>query len=235
MKGLIVKNIDIEGPGRLGEFLASKGIPMDFIELEKGDRLPDDIGDYGFIVILGGPMNVYEEDRYPYLKDEDRFIKDAIEKEIPLLGICLGAQLIAKAAGAKVFANHVKEIGWYKITLTETGLKDPLFNGLEREISVFQWHGDTFSIPEGGLLLASSALCKNQAFRYKSAYGFQFHIEVIPDMIEDWIDSYQSELNSLKGIIDPAKIIYESPKNMPAYTKNSEMIFRNLNQVMHLQ
>lgn len=235
MKGLIVRHIDIEGPGRLGEFLASKGISLDFIELENGDRLPDAIGEYGFIVILGGPMNVYEEDKYPFLKYEDGLIKDAIKKEIPLLGICLGAQLIAKATGAKVFKNRAKEIGWYDISLTEDGLSDPMFKGVEREFSVFQWHGDTFSIPGGGVLLAESELCKNQAFRYRSAYGLQFHIEVTFEMIKEWIDSYKDELNSLKGIVDPGKIIKESLLKMPGYTKNSELIFKNLSQAMHLQ
>ena len=235
MKGLIIRHIDIEGPGMLGEFLASKGIPMDFIGLEKGDRLPGDIGDYGFIVILGGPMNVYEEDKHPFLKDEDRLIKDAIKKEIPLLGICLGAQLIAKAAGAKVYANPVKEIGWYDISLTEEGLKDPFFNGLEREFPVFQWHGDTFSIPEGGQLLVSSSLCKNQAFKFRSAYGLQFHVEVTPDIIKSWIDSYQTELALLKGIIDPVRIIEDTTKKLPGYISDSETIFENLNQILHLQ
>ncbi|MEK6576640.1 MAG: type 1 glutamine amidotransferase [Nitrospirota bacterium] len=234
-KGLIIKHIDIEGPGRLGEFLASKGTPLDYIELENGDHVPENPDDYRFIIILGGPMNVYEEDKYPYLKDEDRFIKDAIKRGTPILGICLGAQLIAKAAGAKVFANPAKEIGWYNVTLTKEGLEDPLFRGLDREFSVFQWHGDTFFIPEGGVMLAGSKLCKNQAFRYRSAYGLQFHVEVTEGMIKEWIGSYQGELDSLKEIIDPAKIIGEMPKEMPAYTKNSETIFKNLGNILHLQ
>lgn len=235
MRCLIIKNIDIEGPGRLGKYFESKGMRLDSVELQNGEKIPDVLDDYGLITILGGPMNVYEEDKYPFLKDEDRLIKDAIKREIPILGICLGAQLIAKAAGAKVSANHIKEIGWYDISLTEDGLADPLFKGQGRVFPVFQWHGDTFSIPEGGLLLAGSKLCKNQAFKIGSAYGFQFHVEVTFEMIKDWIDSYQDELKSLKGIIDPAKIIQESSNNMSAYTKNSGLIFRNLNQVMHLQ
>lgn len=235
MKGLIIKHIDKEGPGRLGGFLSSKGILPDVIELENGDHVPRNPDDYRFIIILGGPMNVYEEDKYPYLKDEDRFIKDAIKRGIPILGICLGAQLIAKAAGAKVLANPVKEIGWYNVQLTKEGLEDPLFRGLDKEFSVFQWHGDTFFIPEGGVMLAGSILCKNQAFRYRSAYGLQFHVEVTEGMINEWIGSYKGELNSLKNIIDPAQIIGETPKEMPAYTKNSKTIFKNLGDILHLQ
>jgi GMP synthase-like glutamine amidotransferase len=235
MKGLIIKHIDIEGPGRLGEFLSSKGILPDVIELENGDHLPRKPDNYRFIIILGGPMNVYEEDKFPYLRDEDRLIKDAIERGVPILGICLGAQLIAKAAGAKVLANPVKEIGWYNVQLTKEGMEDPLFRGLDREFSVFQWHGDTFFIPEGGVMLAGSILCKSQAFRYRSAYGLQFHLEVTEGMIKEWIGSYQGELDSLKDIIDPARIIGETPKEMPAYTKNSKTIFKNLGDILHLQ
>lgn len=235
MKGLIIKNINIEGPGRLGEFLLSEGIPLDSIELHNGNKIPEDLNSYRFIIILGGPMNVYEEEKYPFLRDEDRLIKEALKIRIPVIGICLGAQLIAKAAGAKVLKNPVKEIGWYKISLTEKGLADPLFKGLEKEFLVFQWHGDTFSVPKGGVQLAESTLCKNQAFKIGSAYGLQFHIEVTPEMIKNWIDSYKEELNLLKGIIDPERIINETPRYMPEYLKNSGMTLKNLKKAIDLR
>ncbi|MEK7846897.1 MAG: type 1 glutamine amidotransferase, partial [Nitrospinota bacterium] len=127
-KVLVLKHISIEGGGTIEDYLKSNGWKIDIRELQDGDSVPSKI-DYDGVVILGGPMNVYEEDKYPFLKDEDRLIKELIKKEIPTLGICLGAQLIAKAAGAKVTKNivrqiHQKEIGWYKVRLTEDGKKD---------------------------------------------------------------------------------------------------------------
>ena len=126
---LMLKHIGIEGGGTIEEYLLSKGDKIDRRELQDGDSIPSKL-DYDAIIILGGPMNVYEEDKYPFLKDEDKLIKEAIKKEIPTLGICLGAQLIAKAAGAKVSKNKVKEIGWYKVNLTDAGKNGPVFKGL---------------------------------------------------------------------------------------------------------
>ncbi|MDD5084477.1 MAG: type 1 glutamine amidotransferase [Candidatus Omnitrophica bacterium] len=143
------------------------------------------------VIILGGPMNVYEEDSFPFLKAEDVFIKKAIRNQIPLLGICLGSQLIAKACGAEVRRAKEQEIGWYKASLTGHGMVDPLFDALPREFDVFQWHQDTFDIPDKGQLIAFSASCRNQAFSFgENAYGLQFHIEVDDSMIEDWTKKY---------------------------------------------
>ena len=208
---LMLKHIAIEGGGTIEEYLLSKGDKIDRRELQDGDSIPSKL-DYDAIIILGGPMNVYEEDKYPFLKDEDKLIKEAIKKEIPTLGICLGAQLIAKAAGSRVTKNivkqaHQKEIGWYKVNLTDEGKNAPVFKGLGEGFDVFQWHGDTFGIPENGNLLATAELCTNQALRVgKNIYGLQFHMEVTDDMIYKWIDTYDEELSSLKGVIDVEKI-----------------------------
>ena len=124
---LIVKHIDIEGPGTLGDFLKAQGEKFSIIELGSGDQLPADLKAFKAVVVLGGPMNVDEEDRYPFLKPENIFIQKVLTAKIPYLGICLGSQLLAKAAGARVVKSPVKEIGWYKIKLTSEGEKDPLF------------------------------------------------------------------------------------------------------------
>ncbi len=148
---------------------------------------------------MGGAMNVYEEDNYPFLKAENIFIKKVLEKEIPYIGICLGSQLLAKACGAAVMKAPVKEIGWFDVALTLEAAHDPLFQGLAGPLEVFQWHEDTFTIPDGGVLLATSAACKNQAFRYgKNAYGLQFHVEITPDMIWSWVKADESLPNSVE-------------------------------------
>ncbi|MEW6008181.1 MAG: type 1 glutamine amidotransferase [Candidatus Omnitrophota bacterium] len=189
---LIIKHIEIEGPGSIEEFFRNTNWRLQTVNLAQGERLPNSFKDIEAIITLGGPMNVYEEDKYPFLKDENEFLKNAIKEQVPILGICLGAQLLAKAGGAKVRKAAKEEIGWYKINLTKDGLKDNLFSGLKEKIDVFQWHEDTFDIPKQGVLLANSETCKNQAFRLGSnAYGLQFHFEVTADMIEDWTKEYK--------------------------------------------
>ncbi|HOW35387.1 MAG TPA: type 1 glutamine amidotransferase [Candidatus Omnitrophota bacterium] len=188
---LIVKHIAIEGPGTFEYFLKKKDLGLRVIELGGGESLPKDTSPFKAVIVLGGPMNVYEEEAYPFLKAEDLFLKDVLEREIPLLGICLGSQLIAKACGAKVAKAPVKEVGWKKVSLTKEGKADLIFNGLKNEFDVFQWHEDTFDIPENGQLLATARSCPHQAFRVgKNAYGVQFHVEVTGPMINDWAEVY---------------------------------------------
>ena len=195
---LIIKHVAIEGPGTLGEFFEDVHKKIKTIELWNGEKLPGSLADVEAAMVLGGPMNVYEEDKFPFLKEEDIFLKNALRQDIPVLGICLGAQLLAKAAGAWVTKAEQKEIGWYDINLTENGIDDQLFGGVDRQLRVFQWHGDTFEIPKDAKLLASSPICRNQAFgigRY--SYGLQFHIEVTEAMIKRWEDEYFDTSTSL--------------------------------------
>jgi GMP synthase-like glutamine amidotransferase len=190
---LVAKHVDIEGPGLIEACLSQEKIPYQILNFESGLHLPR-LDDLTHIVILGGPMNVYEEDRYPFLREEDLFIKEAIQRGKSVLGICLGAQLIAKALGAKVFKAPVKEIGWYDVSLTRIGSVDPIFSQLPRRFSAFQWHEDTFGIPHSAILIATSSLVPYQAFRYgDNAYGLQFHLEVTPEMIREWMETYEEE------------------------------------------
>ncbi len=190
---LIAKHVDIEGPGLIEDCLSQERIPYQVLSLESGLHLPR-LDGFTHIVILGGPMNVYEEDRYPFLIEEDLFIKEAIQRGKSILGICLGAQLIAKALGAKVFRAPVKEIGWYDISLTRIGSIDPFFARLPKTFAVFQWHGDTFEIPHNAVLIATSPLVPHQAFRYgDNVYGLQFHLEVTQAMIREWMETYEEE------------------------------------------
>ena len=157
----------------------------------RGDRLPKTFDHLDAVISLGGPMNVYEEDKYPFLKEENVFLRGILERGIPFMGICLGGQLLAKASGSKVGRSPEKEIGFSPVQLTVAGKKDPLFQGVAGPLDVFQWHEDMFEVPAAGTLLASSSVCPNQAFRVgKCAYGVQFHIEITDKSIREWSDEY---------------------------------------------
>ena len=175
-------------------------------------------------------MNVDEVDDYPYLKPEVDAINRAIDNEMPVLGICLGSQLLAKALGATVVKNKEKEIGWYDVSPTKEGALDPLISNFIGTEKIFQWHGDTFKLPKGAVLLASSELCKNQAFRYgDNIYGFQFHLEVDESMIYRWLDTPVNveELGKLDGKIDPEVIRKQTPKYIERLKILSDRTFTN--------
>jgi len=174
-------------------------------------------------------MNVYEEDRYPFLIEEDLFIKEAIQRGKSILGICLGAQLIAKALGAKVFKASVKEIGWYDVSLTRIGSIDPFFSHLPKTFSVFQWHGDTFEIPHGAILIATSSHVPHQAFRYgDNAYGLQFHLEVTQDIIREWMESYEEEFEEPHPpFLSKQQILAETQAKIEPYKRVGMTFLRN--------
>lgn len=226
---LFIKHIDIEGPGTIADFLDDNKLLYTVIDVSSGDKLPKLKKDFRAVICLGGPMNVYEEEKYRFLKEEDIFLRRVVEDEVPFLGICLGAQLIAKATGARVKKNPEKEIGWYKIVLNDHGLKDDLFKDFPEVFNVFQWHGDTFGIPSGGKRLAFSECCQNQALKYGSnIYGIQFHVEVTKTMIAQWADAYKGELDSLKGIVsDKQKMLEDYDKLSKIYMKQAEQFYVN--------
>lgn len=215
---LIIKHVEIEGPGLIEYCLKQEKIPYQILDLQADIRLPK-LDGLSHIVLLGGPMNVYEEDRYPFLRDEDLFIKEAIQRGKSLLGICLGAQLVAKALGANVFKAPAKEIGWYDVSLTRIGSQDPFFSKLPKRFSVFQWHEDTFEVPKAANLIVTSTSIPNQAFRYgDNAYGLQFHLEVTEEMIQEWMEAYEEER---------ATIMTETEMNIETYTKRGMNFLRN--------
>ncbi len=228
MNALIIKHIEIEGPGLIEYCLKHEKIPYQILILKSSVCLPKP-DDFTHIVFLGGPMSVYEENRYPFLRDEDLFIKEAIQRGKSILGICLGAQLIAKALGAKVLKAPVKEIGWYDVSLTRIGSIDPLFSHLPKTFSVFQWHEDTFEIPHSATLIATSSLVPDQAFRYgENAYGLQFHLEVTREMITEWIKTYEEEFEGSQPLLlSKLKIIADTELKIEPYKKRGEEFLRN--------
>jgi len=204
VKVLVFRHIAFEGPGHIAAVLEDCGIGLEYTDLYQGD-LPDPrIGDYAGLIFLGGPMSA--NDPLPYLERERALIARAAAQGQPILGICLGSQLIARSLGAGVRGNGEKEIGWFEIQFTGAAAEDALFTGIRGPETVFHWHGETWDLPPGAELLASSRACANQAFRAGSnIYGLQFHLEVTPGMIADWQaqDANCGDVRELSAPLDP--------------------------------
>ncbi len=206
MSVLILKNVPAEGPGTIEDFLREQGIPYLVVELEKENIPP--AGDFDTLVMMGGPMSANEDDTYPFIKKEMELAREFVSKGKRVFGICLGAQIMARALGARVYSGPEKEIGWYDIELTDAGIRDPLMRKLAvhpragdfwKRFRVFHWHGETFDIPPGAVRLAQSALYPNQAFRFgNDAYAFQFHIEVKKEMIYAWLKDEPLDQNEVR-------------------------------------
>ena len=197
MAVLIIKNIGTEGPGTIEDFLTREDIAFTIVDLSAGE-VPPHLENFDTLLIMGGPMAVYEMDKYPHLMIGSRLIREAMNRDMKILGVCLGAQMVAYCLGSGVYPGPGEETGWFSIELTGEGLKDPLMRKLAmhprvgdfwRKFKVFHWHGDTFDLPLSSVLLAGSERYKNQAFRYgDKVYGFQFHIEVTKDMTLEWFE-----------------------------------------------
>lgn len=222
---LSVQNIACETLGTLEQLLKTDGFEIDNKRAQ--DLRSASSSGYSAIVILGGPMAVYDD--LPYLQKEQGLIRDAIANKIPVLGICLGSQLIAQAAGGCVFKGPKKEIGWFDVSLSDGGRRG-LFADLESPMKVFQWHGDTYELPKEAEVLAYSDLYP-QAFKIGSAYGVQFHLEVDNAMVESWISQYDAEVKSEK--LD-GKNIMPKAGEAKSLAERCRLVYRNFIKINHL-
>ena len=224
---LVIQNIGCEHLGNLSRLFESDGYNVLLLNSQK-DLIPTDLISYSGIIILGGPVSVY--DNYDYLKDQQKLIKKAVDMKIPTFGVCLGSQLIAEAMGGKVYPGNLKEIGWYDIEITENGSRD-IFNGIATfKNKVFQWHGDTFQLPESAIILAKSDTYI-QAFRINTAIGIQFHIEVNESMIEEWIRIYSKEIMDLK--LDEKNIIPQQKEQIINLHILCKLVYNNFKKMIY--
>ena len=229
---LIIEHIKVEGPGTIESYFKERGSPLKTIALHKGDRFPRDISDVRAVIAMGGPMNVYEEDRFPFLKDENVFIKKILKQEIPFLGVCLGSQLLARACGARVIKSPVKEIGWFKVDLSEEGKKDALFENVESALNVYHWHEDMWELSKDASLLATGSGCPNQAFKVGSnAYGLQFHIEITGEIIKDWCEAYFDSGDERKTRL-AQEMIEAYPAKKKDLSRQANAIYGNFEKIM---
>lgn len=221
MKIHYLQHVSFEGLASIEPWAKSKGHSLSATRFYNNEPLPN-VEDIDWLVIMGGPMNIYEESKYPWLAQEKRFIEQAIENEKIILGICLGSQLIADALGAKVFPNQDKEIGWFPIELTSEAQISQVSNFLPNQFTVFHWHGDTFDLPDGATRIAKSEGCQNQAFIYgEKVIALQFHLESTKGSVQEIIENCADEIVEGRYIQKPDEML------------SQEDNFRQINEAMH--
>jgi GMP synthase (glutamine-hydrolysing) len=223
---LVFQHVSFEILGTLHPLLKARGFRIRYTNFGRHPEARPDVSRYNGLVVLGGPMNVDDCKRYHHLSVEVELIQQAIDQGLPVLGICLGAQLIAKALGAPVHANGGKEIGWADVSPTPEAKGDQLFLDFGEGEKIFQWHSDTFELPAGAVQLATSQTCLHQAFRYgTNVYGLQFHLEVDEPLIERWlaVPAHCAEL--AEGRIDPENIRRETALYLRRARHLSDQVF----------
>lgn len=194
MKTHIIQHVAFEGPGAIGQWARERGHSVTTTEQFSGGRLPS-VDEFDFLVVMGGPMSANDDAQFAWLAGEKQLIAEAIRQKKVILGVCLGAQIIAQVVGERIYRNPEKEIGWFPVRLTQGAAGSRLFAGLPKEMAVLHWHGETFDLPQGAVHLAESDHCRNQAFELDGrVLGLQFHLEVKPDGLEKLIANSAADL-----------------------------------------
>lgn len=226
------QHVPFEGLGCIESWVNQEGHQLSVTKFFEGDELPS-ISEVDWLIIMGGPMGIYDDEIYPWLPAEKNFIKQAIAENKVVLGICLGAQLLADALGAKVKSGKNKEIGWFPIRKTEEGKSSSFLNSVPDQITVFHWHGDQFDIPEDCLRLAESEACSNQALQFKDrVLGLQFHFEATEVSIRGMIKNIPEELKESGLFIQSEKTIIDGFSNC---NRNNQIMFSILDHLVTLK
>lgn len=236
MRILVFQHLAIEHPGVFRQFWRESGYRPTTVELDEGEPVPS-LEDFDLLVVMGGPQDVWQEDRFPWLVQEKAAIRHWVRQlEKPYLGICLGHQLLAAALGGKVGKMPVPEVGLAPVTLTQEGMSDPALAGFPQIVDSFHWHGAEVSEPpEGAAVLASSDLCAVQAMRWgKHAYGFQYHCEIEPSTVDDWgqIPAYRASLVKALGEQGAARLASDVLPRLPGFRTAALQLHRNLMSII---
>jgi GMP synthase (glutamine-hydrolysing) len=222
----VLQHVHCETLGTIAEALASRGIRHEYIRSFEGRPVPKGMEGASGLIVMGGPMGVYDHPRFPFLSEEIRLIEQALKEEKPILGVCLGSQLLAAALGSPVTKGKGKEIGWRPVRLKEAADEDRLFGEIPRSFIAYHWHGDIFKLPKGSVSLASSELTEHQAFRYgESAYGVLFHMEVTEAMIQEMVGTFSDEL--FDAGLDGKKIVEGAREHLLRLRKIGAKVFEN--------
>jgi GMP synthase (glutamine-hydrolysing) len=228
---LVLLHHQLESIGIIADALRCASVVPHPIRSFEGQAPPKELADAAGLVIMGGPQSVYNREEYPYLRSEIRLIDDALKHEKPVLGVCLGSQLLAAALGAIVYPASRKELGWNRVTLSEAARNDSLFSGSPRSFTAFHWHADVFDLPHGAVPLASSAVTENQAFRYgRGAYGLLFHMEVTFPLVRTMVETFSGELDAAG--LNGAAIKLNAHTHLPALQQIGHTVFRRWSELL---
>jgi GMP synthase (glutamine-hydrolysing) len=220
---LFIQHSDVDRPGLLGETFDAMGIPITVIRSDLGQPVPRSLEDFAGLVLGGGPQGAYETEKYPYLSSECALVRHAASLGKPVLGLCLGAQLMASALGANVHPGQ-REVGFFEVTLDPISQYDPLWRGIPARFVPTHWHGDVFDLPPGGMRLAWSELTRNQLFRYGHAlYGLQFHLEMTPGLFEEAVARGYGLL--VESGIDADSIWQQGQEFLPVLRETASTVF----------
>lgn len=238
MRILVFQHIPVEHPGIFRDFLAQAGIEWDTVELDQNAAIPG-LDRYDALWVMGGPMDVWEEEKYPWLTAEKAAIREAVvERGLPFLGVCLGHQLLADALGGKVAPMKEPEVGILDVSLTGDAADDALFTGLPKTLKCLQWHGaEVIELPAHATVLARSPACAVQAFRVgKKAYGLQYHVELTAVTVSDWgqVPVYRQSLERTLGTGSMARLDAEARLRMPAFNRHARSLYDNFMRLLTL-
>jgi GMP synthase-like glutamine amidotransferase len=241
-RALILTHVAHEGPGRILGALERAGLTPDVRRLHAGDTLPGSLDEHAALVVMGGPMGVSDTGsaRYPFLAPELELLRTAVREEFPVLGLCLGAQLLAAAAGARVYPNvtgdpprPTREVGWGAIHFVHTAAEEPVLAGLDAAETVLHWHGDTFDLPSGATLLASTLPCENQMYRLgRRQLGLQFHVELTEADVTTWLDADRDYVLGALGPDGPARILRDTRRFLPRLVERGDRLLDNALHVL---
>ena len=230
---LILQHSAPEGPGAIATALLRRDLDLRVVRICDGEAVPETLADSAALIVMGGPMGVYEADRHPHLRDELRLIEDALRRGRPVLGICLGSQLLAAALGARVYPSGGSEVGWYRVDLTSAAAAD-LFAAAPRHFTALHWHGDVFDLPAGAVHLASSQRTTHQAFRHgDSAYGLLFHLEATAPQLDAMVTAFADEIAGAG--LTPAALLDGAAAHLSALSDVAAAVFDRFALKIHRQ
>lgn len=226
-RALVFSHERHEGPGQFGDILRERGFYVRVVLTPEENIAALDALEPDVLLVMGGPMGVYEAKEYPFLKAEIEFLKKRIAADLPTLGICLGSQLIAAALGEKVFkGNAGQEIGWLPLSLTDAGKNHAVAQLAGDKTNMFHWHSDTYELPKGAVLLASSAMYQNQIYSYgRNILGVQCHPEVTPAQAREWLDAMSDEIAASKIVNGIEELRTQTEQNIDRMSVQSKLFF----------